>query len=309
MSKVKVFLGFILLLFGVIVFYLVFLNFQNDTFGKIVSPLPNTYFWFSGVQNIIKDSAKAPFVSATSAFAYDLTDEKILFDKNSSQKLPIASLTKIMTAVVALENPKKDDKYLVKSEDLVGENSIGLEAGEVLSLKELLYGLILRSGNDTAETLASNYPGGRIAFIAAMNKKAKDLGLKDTNFTNPTGLEGDGNQHSTAKDLVVITKYALDKFQSFRDVSKTFIYTIQASPTHKAYIMENETNLISSYPGVKGVKIGFTNEAGYCLVTYLEYGEHQIISVLLNSSDRRQEMKNLLDFSLKSLGVIPPQHI
>ncbi|OGH11444.1 MAG: hypothetical protein A3B38_01330 [Candidatus Levybacteria bacterium RIFCSPLOWO2_01_FULL_36_13] len=309
MSKVKVFLGFILLLFGVIVFYLVFLNFQNDTFGKIVSPLPNTYFWFSGVQNIIKDSAKAPFVSATSAFAYDLTDEKILFDKNSSQKLPIASLTKIMTAVVALENPKKDDKYLVKSEDLVGENSMGLEAGEVLSLKELLYGLILRSGNDTAETLASNYPGGRIAFIAAMNKKAKDLGLKDTNFTNPTGLEGDGNQHSTAKDLVVITKYALDKFQSFRDVSKTFIYTIQASPTHKAYIMENETNLISSYPGVKGVKIGFTNEAGYCLVTYLEYGEHQIISVLLNSSDRRQEMKNLLDFSLKSLGVIPPQHI
>ena len=186
---------------------------------------------------------------------------------------------------------------------------MGLEAGEVLSLKELLYGLILRSGNDTAETLASNYPGGRIAFIAAMNKKAKDLGLKDTNFTNPTGLEGDGNQHSTAKDLVVITKYALDKFQSFRDVSKTFIYTIQASPTHKAYIMENETNLISSYPGVKGVKIGFTNEAGYCLVTYLEYGEHQIISVLLNSSDRRQEMKNLLDFSLKSLGVIPPQHI
>ena len=309
MSKVKVFLGFILLLFGVIVFYLVFLNFQNDTFGKIVSPLPNTYFWFSGVQNIIKDSAKAPFVSATSAFAYDLTDEKILFDKNSSQKLPIASLTKIMTAVVALENPKKDDKYLVKSEDLVGENSMGLEAGEVLSLKELLYGLILRSGNDAAETLASNYSGGRIAFIAAMNKKAKDLGLKDTNFTNPTGLEGDGNQHSTAKDLVVITKYALDKFQSFRDVSKTFIYTIQASPTHKAYIMENETNLISSYPGVKGVKIGFTNEAGYCLVTYLEYGEHQIISVLLNSSDRRQEMKNLLDFSLKSLGVIPPQHI
>ena len=185
---------------------------------------------------------------------------------------------------------------------------MGLGVGEVLSIKELLYGMMLHSGNDAAEVIANNYPTGRADFIKAMNNKAKALGLKDTNFTNPTGLEGDGNQYATAYDLTVITEYALINFPLFMEVSKTFQYAIEQTGTHKAYFLENETNLITSYPGVKGVKTGFTPEAGFCLVTYLDYKGHKIIALILGSENRRQEMKDLLDFSLKSIGITPPLH-
>lgn len=246
-------------------------------------------------------------IQAKSAVTYDLTTNQTLFSKNPNTRLPMASITKVMTAVIALENKKSNNQYLVKSEDLVGENSMGLTAGEVLSLKELLYGLMLPSGNDAAEVFASNYPGGRTKFIEAMNKKAASLGLKNTQFTNPSGLQGDGDQYTTAHDLIVITKYALT-FKDFTDVVQTFEVEIPATETHKYFYLQNETNLISSYPGVKGVKTGFTPEAGLCLVTYLDYKGHKIIGVLLGSENRRQEMKDLLDYSLTSLGVEPPEH-
>ncbi|MCL4387463.1 serine hydrolase [Patescibacteria group bacterium] len=237
-----------------------------------------------------------------------MTTKKTLYAKNIRQKLPLASLTKIMTAIIALENPKKDDRYIVKKEYLVGEDSMGLDAGEILNLKELLYGLILHSGNDAAETIAGNYPGGRYAFIKAMNDKAKSLGLKDTNFSNPSGLPWDGDQFTTAYDLLIITNYALSNFSEFRSVSETFNYVIPKTNTHKEFILENETNLLSSYPGVKGVKTGYTGDAGYCLITYLDYDGHKIIGILLNSENRRDEMKELLDFGLKQVGVNPPPH-
>lgn len=249
-----------------------------------------------------------PQISATSALTFDLTTSKVLFAKDATTRLPMASLTKIMTAIVALEHPKEDDSYEVTQDDLVGEDSMGLLAGESLSLSDLLYGLILHSGNDAAETLSSNFPTGRSGFIAAMNEKLATLGLSDTHFTNPTGLEGDGNQYTTAKDLLVITRYGLLHFPTFRDVVSTFDYTIPATTTHQAYYLENETNLLTSYPGVKGVKTGYTPEAGLCLVTYLDYGGHQIIGVVLGSDDRRDDMKELLDYSLKKEGVTAPQH-
>lgn len=249
-----------------------------------------------------------PMPSADSAVVYDLTTQRVIFAKATSMKHPMASLTKIMTAIVALEHPRKDDTYVVGQDALVGEDSMGLSAGESLPLSDLLYGLMLHSGNDAAETLAENFPGGRNAFIQAMNDKASTLGLKDTHFTNPTGLEGDGNQYTTVKDLLVITQYALSHFPLFRDVVATFDYTIPATDAHKTFYLENETNLISSYPGVKGVKTGYTPEAGLCLVTYLDYGGHQMIGIVLNSNDRRDDMKELLDYSLKTVGVTPPRH-
>lgn len=189
----------------------------------IVSPLPNflTAFandqvstlslWFPILEtfNLNSDEIKIPSIGAKSALIYDLTTQKTLFSKNHDMKVPMASLTKIMTAIIALESGKKDDEYIVSKENLVGENSMGLTEGEVLTLEELLYGLMLLSGNDSAEVLAGNFPEGRSQFIAAMNNKAKALGLETTNFTNPTGLEGDGDQFTTAYDLLVITKYAL----------------------------------------------------------------------------------------------------
>ncbi len=286
----------------------------------INSPLPNflTLFknkqvstldiWFPDFNRKVEEPIKVPEVSARAFLMYDLATNKVIHEKNGKEKLPMASLTKIMTAIVALENKKKDDKYFVTSKDLVGENSMGLTAGEVLSLEELMYGLMLPSGNDAGETLANNFNGGRIKFIEAMNNKAKSLGLTNTNFTNPTGLEGDGNQYTTAHDLLVVTRYAILNLSFFNKVVSTFEYNIPATKTHKAFYLQNETNLLTSYPGVKGVKTGYTPEAGFCLITYLDYKGHKIIGILLGSDNRRQEMKDLLDYSLRSLGVDPPLH-
>ncbi len=249
-----------------------------------------------------------PEVNAKSALIFDLDSQKILYSKNPKERLPMASLTKIMTAIIALEHPKKGNKYLVTKDALVGENSMGLTEGEVVSLEDLLYGLILPSGNDAAETLASHFPGGREGFIRAMNDKAKSLGLMNTHFTNPSGLEGDGDQYTTAYDLLVITRYALSRFPLFGKVVATYQYAIPYTSFHKEFYLENETNLLTTYPGVKGVKTGFTPEAGLCLVTYLEYKNHKIIGVLLGGVERRETMKSLLDYSLKSLGVAPPKH-
>lgn len=221
----------------------------------------------------------------------------------------MASLTKIMTAIIALENKKEDDTYIVNNEDLVGEDSMGLTAGEQLSQKELLYGLLLTSGNDAAEVLAANYQdGGRRGFIKAMNDKARALGLTDTIFSNPSGLQGDGEQHTTAYDLLVITKYALTNFPLFSKIVSTPEFDLPETSTHKAYTLISETNLLTTYPGVRGVKTGYTPEAGLCLVTYLDYGGHKIIGIILNSENRRGEMKDLLDQALRNLGIDPPPY-
>lgn len=297
----------------------IYSNFSGSK-SSVVSPVPDflTLFvnkevstlnlWLPSLKNRISASAESPQITAKSALIFDTTTKEVLYSKNPTKKLPMASLTKIMTAIIALENQKKDDKYTVSQEDLVGEDSMGLDVGENLTLSDLLYGLMLHSGNDAAETLANNFPNGRGAFIEAMNQKVKSLGLSNTYFTNPTGLEGDGKQFTTAYDLIVMSEYAISKFPLFDQVVSTFDYNIPQTDTHKAFYLENETNLLTSYPGVKGVKDGYTPEAGLCLVTYLDYGGHKILGVILGSDDRRGEMIELLDYSLKSLGVTPPHH-
>ncbi|RJQ36919.1 D-alanyl-D-alanine carboxypeptidase [Candidatus Microgenomates bacterium] len=253
-----------------------------------------------------KTFLKEPIISAKSALIYDLRTNEALFSKNIDERLPMASLTKVMTAIIALENKKDDDKYIVSKNALVGENSMGLSSGERLTLEDLLYGLILPSGNDAAETIAQNFPTGRDAFIKAMNEKSKSLGLINTHFTNPSGLQGDGEQYSTAYDLFVISSFAVKNLPLFNKIASTFRYDIPYSIEHKAFYLENETNLLTSYPGVKGIKTGYTPEAGLCLITYLEYNGHKIIGVILGSNNRREEMRELLDYSLKSQGVTPP---
>ncbi len=254
------------------------------------------------------DSSTPPVIGAKSALIFDIDTKTLLYEKDPKTPRPMASLTKIMTAIVALENKREDDRYKVSRTAIVGENSMGLESGEVLSLEELLYGLILPSGNDAAETLAQNYPYGRVEFINEMNKRAQEIGAKNTNFTNPSGLQGDGDQYTTAEDLVRITFYALENFPEFKEVVQTVDITLPATGQHKSYTLTNETNLLTSYPGVKGVKTGYTPEAGLCLVTYIEYEGKRLIGVILGSENRRAEMKSLLDYSLNKAGVKPPKH-
>ena len=290
----------------------------NASEQRVASPLPTFLdmtknnqvatlnYWVPSGQ-LSSNSNALPDLTAKSALAYDVTTNKFLFTKDIQERLPMASLTKIMTAIIALEHPKSDDRYVVRQQDLVGEDSMGVDVGEKLSLEELLYGIFLHSGNDAAEVLADNSSDGRIGFIKDMNNKIQTLGLTDTHFTNPTGLEGDGDQYTTAYDLLVMTHYGLS-FPLFIKTSSTVSITIPQTQTHKEFDLYNETNLMTTYPGVDGLKTGYTPDAGYCLVTDLNYSGHHIIAIVLGSQDRRNDMKKILDFSLMAQGVTPPQH-
>lgn len=307
------------IIFGLVTFFVWVFFFHSTDTKEIHSPLPSFLtatanatvttldIWKPSVRKEKESTEKKPEISAKSAIIYDLTTNELLYSKNIKEKTPLASLTKIMTAIIALENKVENDRYLVDKEALVGEDSMGLTQGEVLTLRELLYGLILVSGNDAAEVLAWNYLYSRRGFLDAMNKKVNSLGLFDTSFTNPTGLEGDGNQHTTAYDLLVMTRYALIHFPLFKEVVATSEVQLPYSSLHKYFYLQNETNLLTTYSGVKGVKTGYTPEAGLCLVTYYQDYGHEIIGVLLGSNNRRDDMKNLLDYSLKLQGIKPPK--
>jgi D-alanyl-D-alanine carboxypeptidase (penicillin-binding protein 5/6) len=299
-----------------------FLKFSNNTTTpfSIQSPLPKLFspnqqvlaykeFWKPTMSSPIKSSVTFPSITAHSVLVYDTATDTVLVDKDSRKRLPIASITKIMTAIVIIENENLDERVTVsKRAATIGENSMMLKENEQFTRRELLYGLILPSGNDAAEVLAETSSVGRENFVYLMNKKAEELGLSDTRFTNPSGLEGDGNQYSTGYDLLVITRYGLS-LSEFAKIVSTVEYEIEESMYHGYYRLFNDTNLLTSYPGVKGVKTGFTNEAGMCLVSYLDYRGHKIIAVMLNSENRRQEMKDLLDYSLETLGTEPPIHL
>ncbi len=262
-------------------------------------------FWSPIIETFASSDGK-PSLGASAALVYDIDKDKTIYEKSSNERLPMASLTKVMTAIIALEDSSMPATYTVYKEDLVGEDSMGLEAGETLSKEEILYGLMLNSGNDAAEVLAHNYPNGRNAFLVAMQNKAAALGLKNTQFSNPSGLQGDGVQYTTAQDLLVVTRYALETFPLFRTIVSTYQHDIAATATHKEYFLSNETNLLTTYPGVKGVKTGYTPEAGLCLITYYEKDGLRLIGILLNSPNRRGEMKDLLDYGLKQSGMTPP---
>lgn len=307
------------LLLGVFVFGLFYYSQVSDGGVNISSPLPEKLthvrqafsfsfdFWMPAKTKVAAQT-KVPQIQAASALSYDLTTGQVLFDKNSSEKLPMASLTKVMTAIVALDNLKPEDIIEIdKRSASIGENSMGISVGEKLTVEDLMYGLFLMSGNDAAEALAHASPFGRENFVFQMNKKAEELGLSDTRFTNPSGLQGDGKQYSTAMDLLVITKHALEN-PLIAEVAKTPYHFIPYTESHKGFELYNETNLLTTYPGVKGFKTGYTYEAGLCLITYLEYNGHKVIAVILNSPSRREEMIEILDYSLKSLGVNPPPH-
>jgi len=186
---------------------------------------PSTGYWVPSTQRV-QALLPSPNLTATSALSYDLTTNQFLYEKDLKQHLPIASLTKIMTAIVALENESLNDKITVSATAAnIGEDSMGILQGEKFTVEELLYGLFLHSGNDTAEAIAEGSKFGVGNFVYLMNKKAEDLGLADTHFTNATGLEGDGNQYSTAYDLLILTRYGLLKpriCKNLRDVRRRY---------------------------------------------------------------------------------------
>ena len=252
---------------------------------------------------LIVENNSFPEVSARNAFFVNLTNDEIVFSKDSKQKVPIASLVKIMTAVVAVEHVKLVSGFPVSQKAATtGENAMGISEGEIYTLEELLYGLVLNSGNDSAVAIAEGVAGDEENFVSWMNTKAQELGLLDTKFSDASGLNANEKEYySTAYDLAVLTEYALNK-PVLAKIFSTFEYEIPWSGKHKYLYLQNQTNLLTTYPGVKGVKTGYTEEAGLCLVTYSENGGQKILGVILGSQDRKGDAIILLNYSFDKFG-------
>ena len=242
-----------------------------------------------------------PEISGKSGIVVEADSGRVLFDKNSGERLKLASLTKIMTAVVALEHKSLSDKLTVSDKAAtIGENAMGISTGEAYTLEELMYGLLLNSGNDAAYAIAEGVAGDSDTFVKWMNMKSAELGLHNTYFADPSGL--DDSSYTTARDLVVLTEYAM-RFSEFRQIVATFSKELPYSDEHKELYLENQTNLLTTYPGDIGVKTGYTEEAGLCLVSYAVNGGKEMIGVVLGSSDRKGDMVLMLDHSFDAVGV------
>lgn len=259
--------------------------------------------WFPS--SIFSNQINAPQITAKSSLFIETKTGQVLYSKNVHQRLPIASLVKVMTALVALERKDMEDKFLVSQEAVSLEpDKMLLIAGEELTLRELLDGLFLISANDAAEVLAEGTTGNREEFMHLMNSKAVQLGMKDTNFVNPTGLdEDDNNSYSTVYDLVLLTRYLIRRYPEVVDISKTEHIFLPQTEDHQDYDMYSGINLLTTYPGVVGFKTGYTPEAGLTLITLARIDGHEVLGVLLGSGDRRDEARELLDYSFKKLSL------
>lgn len=237
-----------------------------------------------------------PVLTAHSYIVLDVDSGASLLEKDAKLATAPASTTKIMTALVSLENYRLDQILEVPEVKEIDGQKIKLLTGEKISAENLLYGLLVASANDAAITLARNFPGAEEGFVWAMNQKAKELNLGNTHFTNPVGYDNP-NHYSTAADLARLALTAM-KNEKFAQIVGTEKITITDQEGKIIHEMSNVNTLLGKLPGVKGIKTGWTQEAGECLVTYLEQNNNRIIISLLGSSDRFKETKAIIDWVL-----------
>lgn len=244
-------------------------------------------------------------ITAKAAFFIEGQTGEVLFERNIYKRYPIASLNKIMTVIITLESKQFSDTVRVSQRASEMEpDKMLLIKNETLTVEELLQGILLVSANDAAEVLAETTTSGREEFIELMNLKAKQLGMNDTKFINPTGLDEDyTKQYSSAYDVALMTRYALYKWPKLIDISKQPHIFIPKTETHQDYDLYSGINLLTTYPGVVGFKTGYTPEAGLTLVIITRREGREVIGVLLGSTNRRDDAKDLLDLSFKKLGV------
>ncbi|MCJ7829568.1 serine hydrolase, partial [Patescibacteria group bacterium] len=242
-----------------------------------------------------------PSLTARSAAVVDRDSAVLLYGRNEKLQLLPASTVKMMTALVALDDYSLDEVLTVGEINDEGQD-IKLIKGEKITVKNLLYGLLVASGNDVALVLAQNYPGGEINFVKAMNDKAQSLGLKETYFANPTGLDSNDEgemltdfSYTTASDLARLAALVLanETFLGMASTQKITISDVSGKIFHQ---LENINQLVGKFPGMKGLKTGWTEEAGECLVGYTERDGHGLITVIMGSQDRFGETVKLVDW-------------
>ena len=229
-----------------------------------------------------------PEVTAQAAIVSDVTSGQVLAEKNAHQRLAPASTTKIATALVALQRGQLEEQVTVHESALIGGARMGLSPGQVVTLEELLYGLLLRSGNDAAMAIAQHIGGSVDGFVEMMNQEARDLGLTDTHFANPHGLDAP-DHYSSAYDLMVLARQALAN-PAFAEIVSTHEYTFRGRR------LSNRNELLGNYPGADGVKTGTTAGAGECLAASATRNGHQVLVVVLGSQDRYGDASILLDY-------------
>ena len=230
---------------------------------------------------------------------------KVLYGKQENIKCKMASTTKIMTAIIVVENVKDlNSKVKISSKAAgVGGSRLGLRTNDEITVNDLLYGLLLCSGNDTAVALAEYVAGEIPDFADLMNKKAKELGLKNTNFITPHGLDED-NHYTTAYELALITDYALN-IKEIEKIVKTKTYTVNINGSSKT--INNTNELLGYVKGVYGVKTGFTNGANRCLVSSIKRGDMDAICVVLGADtkkDRGADSIKLIEYTFSSYQMI-----
>lgn len=223
-------------------------------------------------------------LNTRSCIVLDRLSKTVLYGKNEYNKVKMASTTKIMTATIIIENCNLEETVEIsKKAANIGGSRLGLKTGDKITIKDLLYGLMLRSGNDAAVALAETCAGSIVDFSNLMNKKANELGLVNTHFESPHGLDSDGH-YTTAYELALLSDYAL-KNKTFLQIVGTSNYTITINGYPKSLTNTNE--LLGNLNGVYGIKTGFTNGANRCLVTACKRNDMDIICVVLGCDTKK----------------------
>lgn len=236
---------------------------------------------------------RAYSTSATSAILMDLDSGRIIYANNKDLVRSVASISKIMTAVVAIESDKLDEIVTVGSEIKSAYGSgIYIKEGEELTLRDLLYGLMLRSGNDAALSIAT-YVGGDVqAFVSMMNAKAKSIGMKNSTFNNPSGLDQEKGNYSSAYDMALLMKYAY-QLKEFREIVSTKKYELKTNMNY--YLWNNKNKLLYMYKYANGGKTGFTEKARRTLVTTASKNNTNLVAVTLNDGNDFLDHKALFE--------------
>ena len=260
-----------------------------------------------------------PPVSAQAAYLLDADTGHVLVDVRGEQRLPMASTTKVMTALVTIQTAQLGQLVTIKQDAITqvqqyNGSSANLVVGDQIRLEDLLYGLMLPSGDDAAIAIADAVGGTTSNFVRTMNLFARRLHLSQTHYINPDGLtyltpqgRPDPNQYSSAADLAHLTRYAMAN-PFFAQLVELQHYDLPATAVHHAYTWDSINTLLSTYPGATGVKTGYTVEAGYCLVFAATNGQHHLIGVLLhepNAVQRFTDARTLLNWGF-ALPLLPP---
>ena len=284
---------FILMMSGILIFYpgdtIIFKKAAASELEVVAPPtlLPLSEQPFRISHNFL------PTVSATGYYVIEKQSGTPLLQKNSQVKFLPASTTKVITALTALDHMSLDEVMTVKRVMSEGQ-IIGLNVGERYSLENLLYAILVHSANDAAYVVADNYKGGYQAFIKLMNEKAKKLGMVNSNFKNPAGLD-DAGQYSTPFDLSVAGR-ALLKDKTLSKIVSTKKITISDLDFTRFLDLVNVNKLLGEIPGLGGLKTGFTESAGQNLISFYRYQGHEYVIVVIHSTDRFADTKNIIDW-------------